>query len=54
MQYIFAPKEINRVAEEGEKPSFEAGPGHFKPLHMSLYEGVSWTRQPKTKTKTAT
>jgi len=42
-----------RIAEEGEKPSFDIGPGidSIEPGHMSLYKDVVWTRQPKDQEK---
>jgi len=36
---------IRRLAEKGEKPSFQVGPGNFKPLHPEFYDTVIWNRE---------
>jgi hypothetical protein len=42
---------LYRIAEDGETPTFEIPQSGQTPHHMSLYEGVIWTRQTEEKTK---
>jgi len=45
MLYRLGETQLIRIAEEGETPSYEIPSGGQIPRHMSLYEGVVWTRQ---------
>ncbi len=45
MIYRDEPRNLRRVAEEGEEPSFKIGPQHDRPVHPDFYKNVIFSRE---------